>query len=91
MSEPDIELETVNVRIADGAATVELNRPEVLNAWNAQLGTDLLAALRRTAADDEVRAVLITGAGRAFSSGADLKDVSGGETTPEGHPNVYRR
>jgi 2-(1,2-epoxy-1,2-dihydrophenyl)acetyl-CoA isomerase len=90
MSEPDVELETVNVRIADGAATVELNRPEVLNAWNAQLGTDLLAALRRTAADDEVRAVLITGAGRAFSSGADLRDVSGGETTADGHPNVYR-
>jgi 2-(1,2-epoxy-1,2-dihydrophenyl)acetyl-CoA isomerase len=90
MSEPDVELETVNVRIADGAATVELNRPEVLNAWNAQLGTDLLAALRRTAEDDEVRAVLITGAGRAFSSGADLRDVSGGETTADGHPNVYR-
>jgi 2-(1,2-epoxy-1,2-dihydrophenyl)acetyl-CoA isomerase len=90
MSEPDIELETVSVRIADGTATVELNRPEVLNAWNAQLGADLLAALRRAAEDDEVRAVLITGAGRAFSSGADLRDVSGGETTADGHPDVYR-
>jgi 2-(1,2-epoxy-1,2-dihydrophenyl)acetyl-CoA isomerase len=90
MGGPDIELETVSVRIADGAATVELNRPEVLNAWNAQLGADLLAALRRTAEDDEVRAVLITGAGRAFSSGADLRDVSGGETTADGRPNVYR-
>jgi 2-(1,2-epoxy-1,2-dihydrophenyl)acetyl-CoA isomerase len=90
MSGADIELETVSVRIADGAATVELNRPEVLNAWNAQLGADLLAALRRSAEDDEVRAVLITGAGRAFSSGADLRDVSGGETTADGRPDVYR-
>jgi 2-(1,2-epoxy-1,2-dihydrophenyl)acetyl-CoA isomerase len=90
MSEADVELETVTVRVAEGAATVELNRPEVLNAWNAQLGADLLAALRRTAQDDAVRAVLITGAGRAFSSGADLRDVSGGDTTTDGRPDVYK-
>lgn len=90
MSEPNIQLETVNVRVADGVATVELNRPEALNAWNAQLGTDLLAAMRGVAEDDTVRAVVITGAGRAFSSGADLKDFSGGETTPDGRPDVYK-
>jgi 2-(1,2-epoxy-1,2-dihydrophenyl)acetyl-CoA isomerase len=90
MSKPDTQLETVNVRIADGAATVELNRPETLNAWNAQLGADLLQALRQVAADDGVRAALITGAGRGFSSGADLKDISGGETTPDGRPDVYK-
>lgn len=90
MSEPNIQLETVNVRVADATATIELNRPQALNALNAQLGADLLAALRRSADDDAVRAVLITGAGRAFSSGADLKDVSGGETTPDGHPDVYK-
>jgi 2-(1,2-epoxy-1,2-dihydrophenyl)acetyl-CoA isomerase len=90
MSEQNIQLETVNVRVAQATATIELNRPQALNAWNVQLGVDLLAALRRTAADDAVRAVLITGAGRAFSSGADLKDVSGGELTPEGRPNVYK-
>src|SRR3984957_4793205 len=90
MSETDVELETVTVTVAEGAATVELNRPEVLNAWNAQLGADLLAALQRTAQDDAVRAVLITGAGRAFSSGADLRDVSGGDTTPGGRPDVYK-
>jgi 2-(1,2-epoxy-1,2-dihydrophenyl)acetyl-CoA isomerase len=88
--EPNIQLESVNVRVADGAATIELNRPQALNAWNAQLGTDLLAALRMTAEDDAVRAVVITGAGRAFSSGADLKDISGGETTPDGRPDVYK-
>jgi 2-(1,2-epoxy-1,2-dihydrophenyl)acetyl-CoA isomerase len=90
MSETRIELETVTVRIDDGAATVELNRPQALNAWNAQLGADLLAALRQASEDDGVRAVVITGAGRAFSSGADLKDISGGDTTAEGRPDVYK-
>jgi 2-(1,2-epoxy-1,2-dihydrophenyl)acetyl-CoA isomerase len=90
MNELSTELQTVNVRVADGAATIELNRPEALNAWNAQFGLDLLAAVEGVADDDAVRAVVITGAGRAFSSGADLKDISGGETTPDGRPDVYK-
>jgi 2-(1,2-epoxy-1,2-dihydrophenyl)acetyl-CoA isomerase len=90
MSKPDMQLETVNVQVEDGAATIELNRPEALNAWNRQFGEDLLAALRRVAEDDAVRAVRITGAGRAFSSGADLRDISGDDLTPEGRPNVYK-
>jgi 2-(1,2-epoxy-1,2-dihydrophenyl)acetyl-CoA isomerase len=90
MSEQSTQLQTVNVRSSGGVATIELNRPAALNAWNAQFGVDLLTALRAAATDDAVRAVLITGAGRAFSSGADLKDVSGGQTTPDGHPDVYR-
>jgi 2-(1,2-epoxy-1,2-dihydrophenyl)acetyl-CoA isomerase len=89
MSEQSSELESVDVRVADGVATIELNRPQALNAWNAQLGADLLAALRGAADDDAVRALLITGAGRAFSSGADLKDMSG-DMTPEGRPDVYK-
>jgi 2-(1,2-epoxy-1,2-dihydrophenyl)acetyl-CoA isomerase len=90
MSEQSSQLETVNVRVADGSATIELNRPHALNAWNAQFGEDLRAALRGAAEDDAVRAVLITGAGRGFSSGADLKDISGGELTPDGRPDVYK-
>jgi 2-(1,2-epoxy-1,2-dihydrophenyl)acetyl-CoA isomerase len=90
MSEPYIQLETVNVRLLDGAATIELNRPDTLNAWNAQLGADLLAALRRAAEDAAVRAIVVTGAGRAFSSGADLKDISGGDTAADGRPDVYK-
>jgi 2-(1,2-epoxy-1,2-dihydrophenyl)acetyl-CoA isomerase len=90
MSEPSTAYETVDVFIADGAATVRLNRPEALNAWNHQLGHDLLAALRLLAGNDDVRAITITGAGRAFSSGADLKDVSGGQLTPSGRPDVHR-
>ena len=50
-----------------------LNRPESLNAWTPQLGFELRTIIERDAADDSVRAVLITGAGRGFSSGADLK------------------
>ncbi|HEV3319748.1 MAG TPA: enoyl-CoA hydratase [Solirubrobacteraceae bacterium] len=90
MSDQQAQLETVNVSLTDGVATVQLNRPAALNAWNHQLGQDLLTALRRVRRDESVRAVLIAGAGRAFSSGADLKDVSGGETTPDGRPDVYK-
>ena len=84
-----MHMDTVNVRIDQGAATIELNRPEALNAWNKQLGEDLLAALTHAGEDESVRAVRITGAGRAFSSGADLRDISGDDLTPEGRPNVY--
>jgi 2-(1,2-epoxy-1,2-dihydrophenyl)acetyl-CoA isomerase len=85
------EYETVNVHREGAAATIELNRPDMLNAWNAQLGHDLLAAVTAVAEDDAVRAVVITGAGRAFSAGADLRDLSGREErTPEGVPNVRR-
>ena len=90
MSVANTQLETVNMRLHEGAATIELNRPEALNAWNAQLGADLLAALRQATEDPTVRAVVLTGAGRGFSSGADLKDISGGDSTPEGRPDVYK-
>jgi len=89
MSQTTTTLETVNVSVLNGAATIELNRPQALNAWNQQLGQDLLAALGQVAEDDAVRAIFITGAGRAFSSGADLKDISGGQLTPSGRPDVY--
>jgi 2-(1,2-epoxy-1,2-dihydrophenyl)acetyl-CoA isomerase len=83
------DLETVSLTLRDGAAWIELNRPDALNAWNTQLGDDLHAAVHRVAEDDEVRAVVITGAGRAFSSGADLKQ--GFDPTPAGHPDVHSR
>ena len=66
--------DTVKLHRRGGAAKIELNRPDALNAWTRQFGVDLLAALKACADDDEVRAVLITGAGRGFSSGADLKE-----------------
>jgi len=76
-------LETVNVERRGSGAIVELNRPDQLNAWNLQLGLDLRAALDELAADEEVRAVMITGAGRGFSSGADLA-----EERPEGEGQI---
>ncbi len=83
-------LETVNLAIdARGVATIELNRPQALNAWNQQLGLDLRAALERAGETPEARAVVITGAGRAFSSGADLKDF-GAELDETGRPDVYK-
>lgn len=65
--------ETVNLSASGASATIELNRPQRMNAWNGQLGEELLDAVRTVAGDASVRAVLITGAGTAFSSGADLK------------------
>ena len=79
-------METVTLERRDGELRITLNRPDALNAWNKQLGEDLLAAVREAADDDGVRAVVITGAGRAFSSGADLR--AGFDPTPEGHPDV---
>src|SRR3954466_13401834 len=88
--EPAHEYDTVNVLRKGGAAKVELNRPETMNAWNRQFGVDLLAAIAAVAGDDQVRAVMITGAGRGFSSGADLKEMGANDDrTPEGHPDVH--
>src|SRR5215469_14588951 len=79
--------ETVSIYRNGAAAKLELNRPERMNALNEQLRIDLLAAVADIAHDDEVRAVLLTGAGRAFSSGADLRENRA--ATADGHPDVY--
>jgi 2-(1,2-epoxy-1,2-dihydrophenyl)acetyl-CoA isomerase len=76
--------ETIVFELNDGVAEVTLNRPERLNAWNQQFGEELRSAMLEDATDPSVRAVLITGAGRGFSSGADLKDMM--ETAASGGP-----
>lgn len=87
----DAGLETVNLTVStSGAATIELDRPQRMNAWTPQLARDLLEALRRVGEQESVRAVMLTGAGRAFSSGADLKEGGAGELLPSGRPNVQR-
>jgi 2-(1,2-epoxy-1,2-dihydrophenyl)acetyl-CoA isomerase len=78
--------ETVNLQRAGGAARIELNRPEKMNAWEATLTRDLKAAFARIAEDDELRAVLLTGAGRGFCSGADLS--AGFDPAPDGKPDL---
>jgi enoyl-CoA hydratase/carnithine racemase len=63
---------TVDAALADGVLTLTLNRPDKLNAYTAQMGRELEAAFRRADEDDAVRAVVVTGAGRAFCAGADM-------------------
>jgi 2-(1,2-epoxy-1,2-dihydrophenyl)acetyl-CoA isomerase len=82
-----MDYETMQVERRGGELRITLNRPEAMNAWNKQFGYDLRDAIERAAEDDEVRAVVITGAGRAFSSGADLK--AGFDPTPAGRPDVH--
>jgi enoyl-CoA hydratase/carnithine racemase len=72
----------ITLDITDGVATIQLNRPEKLNAFTRTMGDEIIAALDRTDADDAVRAVIFTGAGeRAFCAGADL--------TPDGDGSVF--
>lgn len=80
--------QTVNIYRRGAAAKLELNRPERMNAWNRQFAIDLLEAVRAVGNDPAVRAVMITGAGRAFSSGADLKDPAAESSS--GLPDVRR-
>lgn len=66
---------TITSTTANGVCTIALNRPDVLNAFNDALTTDLSEALKSAEKDAGVRAIVITGAGRAFSSGQDLGDL----------------
>ena len=73
-----MEFEQITTELADGVLTITLNRPDRLNAWTGTMANELHAALDRADADDDVRAVIFTGAGRAYCAGADLE--RGGET-----------
>ena len=79
---------TVQVQRRGAVATILLDRPKAMNAVDPALGDELRDALAEVAADDGVRAVVLTGNGRAFCSGADLR--AGFDPTPEGHPNVEK-
>jgi enoyl-CoA hydratase/carnithine racemase len=70
--------QTLHYAVEDGIATITLNRPDKLNAFNTAMRDELIAAFDATDADDAVRAVIVTGAGRAFCAGADLS--AGGQT-----------
>jgi 2-(1,2-epoxy-1,2-dihydrophenyl)acetyl-CoA isomerase len=79
------QYDTVNLYRDGAAARIELNRPESLNAWNEQFGIDMLDAIQRVSADEEIRVVELRGAGRGFSAGADLR--SGFEPAEDGFPD----
>jgi len=84
MSDYELVQEAATVRVwrSGPAVKVELHRPEVYNAFNGALARETLAALQDAADDDEVRAVMLTGAGPAFSSGADLQSFQDADDPP---------
>ena len=82
------QYETINLYRRGPGAKVELNRPARMNAWNYQFSQDLLAAITEVTDNPEIRAAVITGAGRAFSSGADLKEAA--EEGGDGTMDVYK-
>ena len=64
--------ETLDYAVEDGILTLTLSRPEQLNAFTVTMAEELVAAIGRASADDEVRAIVVTGAGRGFCAGMDL-------------------
>jgi enoyl-CoA hydratase/carnithine racemase len=73
-----VEYEQILTDVADGILTITLNRPDRLNAWTATMASELMSAFDRADADDDIRVVIVTGAGRGFCAGADLS--GGGDT-----------
>jgi enoyl-CoA hydratase len=69
-----MDLECVIYEKLDGVAVIRLNRPQVLNAMNKRLWLDMQAALDDAREDEDIKVVVVTGEGRAFSTGADLKE-----------------
>ena len=73
-----LDFEHIRYEVADGVLTITLNRPDRLNAFTETMMNELIAAFDASDADDDVRAVIVTGEGRGFCAGADL--AAGGET-----------
>lgn len=72
-----VESELITTQLADHVLTITLNRPERLNAWTATMGRELIEAFDRADADDEVRAVIVTGAGRAYRGKPVIGAING--------------
>jgi 2-(1,2-epoxy-1,2-dihydrophenyl)acetyl-CoA isomerase len=70
-----MDFQTLLYQLEGGVLTITLNRPESYNACNEQLTTDLQGALKEAASNNEVRSIILTGAGKAFCSGQDLKEA----------------
>ncbi|MCA1941307.1 MAG: 2-(1,2-epoxy-1,2-dihydrophenyl)acetyl-CoA isomerase PaaG [Caenispirillum bisanense] len=85
--------ETIQLAIADGVATLTLNRPDKLNSFTTQMHAELADALKAVQRDDAVRCLLLTGAGRGFCAGQDLSDraVAPGGETPDLGESLEKR
>jgi len=90
-----MDFETIILRKENYIATITMNRPEVLNALSAQLIEELVAAMKEVEQDDEVRVMVLTGAGRGFCAGQDARAFAGGGGQPllpwEEAPEEVRR
>ena len=64
--------ETLRYEVEDGVLTLTLNRPDHLNAFTVEMAHELIDAFERASEDDDVRAIVVTGAGKAFCAGMDL-------------------
>lgn len=80
------DYETIRLEVDAPIATLVLDRPDRMNAFTVTMLEEMVDALDRTDADDDVRAVIVTGAGRAFCAGADLGPAEGTFARPEGVP-----
>ncbi len=84
-----MEFQDILYEVSDGIATITLNRPDKLNAFTGRMMHEIISALDITDADDDVKVVIFTGAGRAYCAGADLS--SGGETFAKGGSDVLTK
>ncbi|MDF1854064.1 enoyl-CoA hydratase-related protein [Pseudooceanicola sp.] len=86
MSDTDI----VTYEVANRVATISMNRPEEMNTWRPEMEESLRAAIKRADADDAVRAIVLTGKGRAFCAGASMQNLSkrAGNVLPKSHERV---
>ena len=79
----DVKTDVVLYEVSDGIATITLNRPDRLNAWTTPLARRYYAALDQAAADNDVRVIVVTGAGRGFCAGADMDSLQGNAETDD--------
>jgi enoyl-CoA hydratase/carnithine racemase len=84
-----MEFHDITYDVSDGIATITLHRPDKMNAFTGRMMHEIISALDQTDADDNVKVVIFTGAGRAYCAGADLS--SGGETFAKGGSDVQTK
>lgn len=84
-----MDYQDITLDIADGIATITLNRPDKLNAFTGKMMHEIIDAFDRTDADDDVKVVIVTGAGKGFCAGADLS--SGGDTFAKGGSDIQTK